>query len=32
MSNNSDPLFDRYNAIDFCDAKPVGAISALSRL
>ena len=32
MNNSSDPLFDRYNAIDFSDAKPVSAIPALARL
>lgn len=32
MSNNSDPLFDRYSNMDFSDAKPVTAISALARL
>lgn len=32
MSNNSDPLFDRYANMDFSDAKPVGSISALARL
>ncbi|MDD2744611.1 MAG: BrnA antitoxin family protein [Rhodocyclaceae bacterium] len=32
MSNNSDPLFDRYTNMDFSDAKPVAAIPALARL
>jgi uncharacterized protein (DUF4415 family) len=32
MSNNSDPLFDRYAEIDFSDAKPVSKISALAQL
>lgn len=32
MSNNSDPLFDRYANMDFSDAKPVAGISALTRL
>ena len=32
MSNNSDPLFDRYGNLDFSDAKPVTAIPALARL
>jgi uncharacterized protein (DUF4415 family) len=32
MSNNSDPLFDRYADMDFADAKPVSAVPALSRL
>ena len=32
MSNNSDPLFDRYANMDFNDAKPVSAVSALVRL
>ena len=32
MSNNSDPLFDRYANIDFSDAKPVAAIPALVQL
>ena len=32
MSNNSDPLFDRYAVMDFSDAKPVSEIPALSQL
>lgn len=32
MSNNSDPLFDRYANIDFNDAKPVSAVPALAKL
>jgi len=28
MSNNSDPLFDRYAEMDFSDAKPVAEIPA----
>jgi uncharacterized protein (DUF4415 family) len=32
MSNNSDPLFDRYANLDFSDAKPVGAVPALAHL
>jgi len=32
MSNNSDPLFDRYANMDFSDAKPVREIPALARL
>ncbi len=32
MSNNSDPLFDRYAEMDFCDAKPVSEIPALTQL
>lgn len=28
MSNNSDPLFDRYATMDFGDAKPVSAVPA----
>jgi uncharacterized protein (DUF4415 family) len=32
MSNNSDPLFDRYADLDFSEAKPVSAIPALVRL
>jgi len=32
MSNNSDPLFDRYADMDFSDAKPVPEIPALARL
>jgi len=32
MSNNSDPLFDRYANMDFSDAKPVSAIPPLARL
>lgn len=32
MSNNSDPLFDRYAELDFSDAKPVSEIPALLKL
>ncbi len=32
MSNNSDPLFDRYASMDFSDAKPVAAVPALAKL
>jgi hypothetical protein len=32
MSNNSDPLFDRYANLDFNDAKPVSEIPALAKL
>ena len=32
MSNNFDPLFDRYAEMDFSDAKPVSEIPALARL
>jgi uncharacterized protein (DUF4415 family) len=32
MSNNSDPLFDRYSDMDFSDAKPVSEIPALAKL
>lgn len=32
MSNNSDPLFDRYGNIDFSNAKPVAAVPALAGL
>lgn len=32
MSNNSDPLYDRYANMDFADGQPVGAIAALARL
>jgi len=32
MSNNSDPLFDRYAEMDFSDAKPVSEIPALVKL
>ncbi|MBF0256957.1 MAG: BrnA antitoxin family protein [Gammaproteobacteria bacterium] len=32
MSNNSDPLFDRYANMDFSEAKPVSAIPALAGL
>jgi uncharacterized protein (DUF4415 family) len=32
MSNNSDPLFDRYANMDFSDAKPVSAVPALATL
>jgi uncharacterized protein (DUF4415 family) len=32
MSNNSDPLFDRYAEMDFSDAKPVSEIPTLAQL
>lgn len=32
MSNNTDPLFDRYADLDFSDAKPVDEVPALARL
>ena len=32
MSNNSDPLFNRYAEMDFSDAKPVSEIPALTKL
>jgi len=32
MSNNSDPLFDRYADMDFSDAKPISEIPALAKL
>jgi uncharacterized protein (DUF4415 family) len=32
MSNNSDPMFNRYADLDFSDAKPVAEIPALARL
>jgi uncharacterized protein (DUF4415 family) len=32
MSNNSDPLFDRYANLDFSDAKPVSAVPELAKL
>lgn len=32
MSNNSDPLFDRYVNMDFSDAKPVSAVPTLAKL
>lgn len=32
MSNNSDPLFERYADMDFSDAKPVSSVPALARL
>ncbi|SJM91632.1 BrnA antitoxin family protein [Crenothrix polyspora] len=32
MSNNSDPLFDKYAEMDFTDAKPVFQIPALAQL
>lgn len=32
MSNNFDPLFDRYTSMDFSDAKPVSAVPALAKL
>lgn len=31
MSNNSDPLFDRYAEMNFSDAKPVAEIPALAN-
>ena len=32
MSNNSDPLFNRYAETDFSNAKPVSEIPALAKL
>lgn len=32
MSNNSDPLFNRYADMDFSDAKPVSAVPPLAKL
>lgn len=32
MSNNSDPLYERYADMDFTDAKPVAAVPALAKL
>lgn len=32
MSNNSDPMYDRYADLDFSDAKPVSQIPALAQL
>ncbi len=32
MSNNSDPMFDRYADMDFTDAKPVTQVPALVKL
>ncbi len=32
MSNNSDPLFDRYADMDFSNAKPASEIPALAQL
>ena len=32
MSNNSDPLFNRYAELDFSNAKPVSEIPALTKL
>lgn len=32
MSNNSDPLFERYADLDFSNAKPVSAVPALVKL
>jgi uncharacterized protein (DUF4415 family) len=32
MSNNADPLFDRYAEMGFSDAKPVSEIPALAQL
>ena len=32
MSNNSDPLFERYADLDFAEAKSVAEVPALARL
>jgi len=32
MSNNSDPMFDRYADMAFTDAKPVSQVPALAKL
>ena len=32
MSNNSDPMFDRYVDMDFTEAKPVTQVPALAKL
>ncbi|MDQ7091942.1 MAG: BrnA antitoxin family protein [Methylococcales bacterium] len=32
MNNNSDPLFDNYQAMDFEEAKPIEKIPALAKL
>ena len=32
MSNNSDPMFDRYADMDFTDAKPVTQVPTLAKL
>ncbi|WP_295888397.1 hypothetical protein [uncultured Thiohalocapsa sp.] len=32
MSNSSDPAYERFAEMDFADAKPVKAISALARV
>ncbi len=32
MSNNSDPLFERYAEMDFTDARPVAEVPALAKL
>ena len=32
MSNNSDPLFDQYAAMDFTEAQPVDEVPALVKL
>ena len=32
MTNNSDPLFDRYANMDFSDAKPASVVPALTKL
>ena len=32
MSNNPDPLFDRYASMDFSDAKPATAVPMLAQL
>ena len=32
MSNNSDPMFDRYADMDFTDAKPVTQVPVLANM
>lgn len=32
MKNNSDPMYSKYNEMDFADAEPVSAIPALTKL
>lgn len=32
MSNNFDPIFDKYADLDFADAKPISEVPALARL
>lgn len=32
MSNNSDSIFEKYDSMDFSDARPVSQVPALARL